>query len=222
MPPTEDPRALARRLAAEARARSQAKGGAGSRADAWVHKRPSQPMSAQEALAAALAAEETAPAEPEPPPRPEEAAPRKPARVKKAANPEAEAQAQQALAKAEATKAKASRPTTPQRRTKSPAALLSRRLPAFTIEQILTVQRREAFRATWAAHRSRAELEQDLPLMATADRLVLAAKDVPDGALHAARMIDAERVHWAVFLDGTTGRLLAAVQPADTFLAGSS
>lgn len=215
MSPPEDPRALARRLAAEARQRAAK----ASRVEALAQKAPPKPMSAQEALEAAIAAEQAA-AQPAPKAR------------RTPPDPHAEDEAQRALARAEAAKARAtrpaprpespSRPPTSSGPRLSPASLIEQRLPSLRIERILTIERREAFRATWAAHRSRASVQQDPSLLATADRLVLAAQQLPSGQLHAAHLIDASGTSWAVFIDGTTRTLLAALSPAETYLAGSS
>jgi len=235
----EDPRELARRLAEEARAKAAAapakasSGKASSRVAKFAKGKASKALSAQEALKAAIAAEQSASED-------RAAAVRAKAKAKQQANEDAK----KVLARAEAAKAKASKPkakakaepdtdsqaaapakAAPKRpSTKaavtSPGELLTKRLPAFRAERIVTIERREAFRGVWAAHRTRAGVEQDASMLATADMLLDAAKRLPPRAFHAARVTAEDGAAWAVFVDTASGSLLAAVTPADVYLVG--
>lgn len=238
----EDPRELARRLAEEARAKATAKPAAAPKTQgakkssrvAKYAKGKTKALSAKEALQAAIEAETGAAK------KHAEAV-----REKAHAKQKADLEAKKALAKAEAAKARATKPrkakaepdtdtgeapakaapaSSPRKSTQpavtSPGELLTKRLPAFQAERIVTIERREAFRGVWSAHRTRAGVEQDAALLATADMLLDAAKRLPPRAFHAARVTAQDGTAWAVFVDTASGSLLAAVTPADVYLVG--
>lgn len=228
----EDPRELAKRLAEDARAKTAAASGdakAPRSRTARLAKATPKAMSAQEALKAAIEAEQAATDHKA-----------DAARAKARARKKADAEAKAALERAEAAKAAATRPRKEEDPTSeeapaakvaavrpsaqpavtSPGELLTKRLPAFQAERILTIERREAFRGVWSAHRTRAGVEQDAAMLATADMLLDAARRLPPRAFHAARVASEDGTAWAVFIDTASGTLLAAVAPADVYLVG--
>lgn len=189
-----------------------------SRASRLAARAP-RALSAQEALKRAIEAERAAEAEPEAPDPAIEEAERE--KKREAARQIAAA----ALARAEAAKAKATRPrkapSRPAPAAISPGELLVKRLPAFQVERIVTLDRREAFKAVWTAHRTRAGVLQDPALVATADALIDASMRLPPRTLHAA-LVRSGTDEWAIFLDTASGTLLAALQPAARWLDGLS
>jgi hypothetical protein len=252
---TEDPRALARRLATEAKAKRDAETKAAGLAGAApppgrvVAEIPSddkpkkkrkkkrkktgraaaapkptaaaaaprvslidragasRQMSAQEALAAALAQEDTAPA----------AAP-----VPTAAKP--------ALAKRRKPKRKRSAETAPAAETpaadEQPAAgthdaggVVIEVFSTAEIRKILAVSNRDVFRALWQAHKIRAVHEGDLGLAATATVLLDAADRLPEDGLSAVRVRLGDRDH-AMWIDTSRGVLLGIASPPEIYLAG--
>ncbi|MCB9664283.1 MAG: hypothetical protein H6732_09230 [Alphaproteobacteria bacterium] len=191
----EDPRARARRLAAEAKARVEAQAAAKATKRSLLDRAP-KPVSAQDALRKALEEEK-----------------------------EAEQAKAKAAVAAKSAKARAPRPPAPKPAPpptlKDPTALLGQRLPDAQVVSVVAVTRRDAFQAVWTAHRVRAATSDDLPLLISADVLTDASKRLPAGALQAARVRKGD-AELAVFVDVQAGVLLGALAPADLYLAGVS
>lgn len=201
----EDPRTLARRLAAEAKART-----AGIPAPTAAPARTSpldrvpKPMSAQEALRRALEEEQ------------EQDGARAKAKAATAAPPAAARATRPSPAASSAPK-----PPAPQPALRDPHKLLAQRLPDAEIVEVRPVTRRDTFQAVWTAHRVRAATSDDLALLVAADVLTDASRRLPVGALQAAR-VRKDGSDLAVFVDAAAGVLLGALAPADLYLAGVS
>lgn len=204
---SDDPRELARRLAAEAKAKADAAKAAAAAAKAAPAKgrsifdRAPKPKSAQDALAAALAAEKAAVAAPKPAPAP------------KAAKPAAKAKP---APKAAPVATPAPAPRAP---SQDPATLIAKRLPGASVKSVKPVSNPDAVAAVWTAHRVRAATEGDRILLVAADVLVDAAGRLPVGALVGAE-VEHDGTPLAVFVDADAGVLLAAVEQPALYLAG--
>lgn len=235
----EDPRALAERLAREAKARLAAQKVAEAReraartappaAPAVPSKKPSlaeragqirKPMSAKEALAAAIAAENQAATDPAAQPRvagsprptarsatpataPRSAPPRQPA-------PEAAPSRQPVAATSGSSAADVARA----------ASVVATLLPGVKLQGApVPVLQTEVFRALWQAHRVRALHDKDWSLVSTASVLLDAVDRVNPGQLFAARVSLDDAAH-ALFLDLDRKALLGVVGQPDLYLAG--
>ena len=237
----EDPRALAERLAREAKARLAAQKVAEARArvaqaapSAQPQTAPSEapkksslaeragqirkPMSAKEALAAAIAAENQAATDPAAQPR-VAASPRPPVRTVTPDTPS------RSVATRPAAPAPASQPVAA---TSAPAAadvaraasLVATLLPGVKLEGApVAVLQPEVFRALWQAHGVRAVHEKDWSLVSTASVLADAVDRVPLGGLFAAR-VTLDGQSRAIFLDLDRKALLGVVAPPEIYLAG--
>ena len=248
---TEDPRALARRLAAEAKAKldagTKAAGLAGAAPppgrvvaeipsdDKPKKKRKKKPkkaglaaaapppastepppkvslmdragagrqMSAQEALAAALAQEDAAPAA-APTPEAAKAAPAKRRKSKR---------------KRVAETAPAAAPAQPAAGTHDAGGVVIEVFSTAEIRKTFPVTNRDVFRALWNAHKIRAVHEGDLDLAATATVLLDAADRLPEAGLSAVRVRLGDRDH-AMWIDTSRGVLLGVASPPEIYLAG--
>ncbi len=229
----EDPRAMAKRLAEEAKERmgiTQPPTAAPAPkarpvAAAPPAAQPPKPLarraarggglSAADALKAARARERTPP----PTPRTAKPAPRTTASSRSpvdTAQPTASPVA--APAARSAPPAAAAPPSTPATLPDPSAAILSL-VPGAAVEPPVHMRSPEVFRALWRTHRTRAQHEGNVPLAATASVLLEAVNRLPAGHLVAARITVGDQV-WAVWADIGGQVLLGAAQPADIYLAG--
>lgn len=237
----EDPRALAERLAREAKARLAAQKVAEARARAAQAAPPPaapaeapkktsladragqirKPMSAKEALAAAIAAENQAATDPAAQPR-VAASPRPPSRTVTPDGPVSRpATARPAPASAPARPAPASATSAPAAADVARAAsLVATLLPGAKLEGApIPVVQADVFRALWQAHRVRALHEKDWALVSTASVLVDAVDRVTPGHLFAVR-VQLDGQPRAVWLDLERKALLGIVGTPEIYLAG--
>ncbi len=227
-----DPRALARKLVEDAKARALAKklaeqakarvaaaappkASAPAKPKKSLSERAKKPMSAKEALRRAIEAEELASAQAREAEEAAAAAPA-PAPPPPVATP-APAPAPPVAAPAPVP-TQAAAPTAPVV-LKDPAVVIANRLPGVTVRSTVLVDQRPVFKALWTAHRARAQVEARLDLMVTADVLTDAANRLPEGALYAARATRGDEV-MAVWVDVVNGVVLGIAEPAEVFLAG--
>lgn len=213
---TEDPRALARRLAVEAKRKHQ------------QPEPPTPPLS---------------PTDPTPLPAPTAQAPLPPLSERAARRT---LTAGEALAKARAAErdrpARQQRATPPGQRTTPPVqrgappvrrpaaaptsgsrtaeAALRAVLPRAEIGQVEGIENAQVFQALWQAHRARAQHDGDHALIATASVLLEAIRRLGAGNLACARVSVGGHAY-AGFVDVHTGTLLGLVQPADVYLTGT-
>lgn len=214
MSDAEDPVALARRLAEQAKQRAAAPAGTSPEPKrASLLDRAPKPLTAREALQKALA-EEAA--------READQAAQDAAR--RAAVDQARQLAEQARRQAPAKAAHAVTPSVLPSAAPTPARVdvgevVRQRLPGFELVSTHPVGSAEAFRAVWTGNRVRAALEDDFGLLVTADVLLDAATRVPPGALVGVRL-EREGAAWALFVDGSRGVLLALLPRPEIHLAG--
>jgi len=214
----EDPRALAKRLANEAKAKAAAKAASTPAPKKTKKKAPKKkslaerarkPLSAKEALAAAIAKESA------------EASKRQAkAKAAPAAAP-AEAVAPTATATATATAAApavAPAPVAPANPV-DVAPVVHAVLEGATVGDAITVSQLAVFRALWTAHHARASSEGDVTLAVTAGVLMDAADRVPAGYLAGVR-IEHDGTSYAAWIDRARGVLLGLTSPPEIYLAG--
>jgi hypothetical protein len=233
----EDPRALARRLAEEAKSKLGAKSKSGAKAAAPKKKKsrarkvpaaPTPPkkrladrakrtMSASDALAAAMAEE----AEEE-----KKKAPRKKSsKAAKAAAPKKAAAKKKPVAAAPAAEPVMSVPDAvtenelPTLTAMDPAELLSAILPGIQVIRTVPVTQVAVFGALWQAHRARALHEADLNLAVSASVLIDAVGRVPSGHLVGCE-VTLKGTSFAAFVDTARGAVLALVETPSIYLAG--
>lgn len=224
---SEDPRELARRLAAQAKARAQG----GSRPPSA----PKKPLTPQEALRLAIEAEQKAKAAPKPPSKPApkpaaQAAPTPaPKPVAQPSEPSTDVSPAPARHVPAAEPAPAPQPAAPAPKAAAPAAaapdtyeaaaLLTSRVAGASVAELLAIAQPMVFTALWKAHRARATKEADLTVLATADVLIDANRRLPAGALKAAR-IELDGTAYAAFVDTSHGVILGILPQPDIWLAG--
>ncbi|MBX2796230.1 MAG: hypothetical protein KTR31_01135 [Myxococcales bacterium] len=191
---TEDPRALAQRLAAQAKA---AAGGAPAQPTG-------KPLTAAQALQRAReerAAKQRSAPQPPPAPTPGRAAlsaPRDPASM-----PPGGLDVRMV----------------PRDPGDTVAQLVAELLPGASVLQHAAISNHEVFQALWRAHLARGRQEGDPQLVATASVLLSAVKRCQPGSIAAAR-ISLRNQEWAAWVDLDRSLLLGVAQPADVFLAG--
>jgi len=163
-------------------------------------------VTAAEALASALQAEQAPAATPQP--RPRKAAPSLPPRSAAPPAPAPEAQAAPAPARPPARK-----------RAGDPTSIVRDALPGAEVIRQVPVTKAEVFRALWSAHRARAQHEGDATLAVTATLLLDTVDRAPLGTLLAVRVRHGD-AEWAGWIDLTRGVLVGVARPADIYLAG--
>jgi hypothetical protein len=224
-PPAEDPIALAKRLVEEAKKKAAS---APPPAEDPVALAKRLAEEAKKKAAAAAPAKPTV-APPKPAAPVAAPGPARPARPKTAAEILAEAreaESRESTAREDAAR-KASKAAEVAPKAAAPAprvdphAVLASLLRGATIERAFAVQQAVVFKAVWQAHLARAQATEDIALATTASALIGAIDRIG-----ASQLITAE-VRWGgqhhvVWLDQTQGTLVATAFPAHVYLAGSS
>ena len=167
----------------------------------------SRPMSAQEALAAALAAESSQ--------SPTAEAKQAQAKKKKKKKKRKTEEASEAVA---ATQPAASAPQ-PLVASHDPGGVVIGVFPTGEVRKATPVLNADVFKALWNAHRVRALHEEDLALVSAACVLLDAVDRLPPGGLCAVRARVGDRDH-AIWVDTCRGSLLAITSPPEIYLAG--
>ncbi len=211
----QDPVALARRLAEQAkqRAASAAAAPAPAPGKSSLLSRAPKPLSPQEALQKAIAEEAKREAAKDAEDANRRAAVEQARQLAEQARRTAPARAEHTLPPVAPV---AARPAAPK---VSIEALVGQRLPGFEIASTHPVASAEAFKGVWTSHRVRAALDEDYGLLVTADLLLDAVARVNPGALVGLR-VEREGAAWALFVDGERGVLLAILPRPEIYLAG--